>query len=251
MNEEPAFKDLYTAEDLNFEGIFLKEMVGGWQPAEDIDWDQDIGVSEEKEAALADAATQYYYSNIAHLMLCGRLLEREEETRAKKLALFLAFSKVRSAEAYGRYMGKTSADPDIAPYTQEYFSKMAEDDIDILLPDMGVLGGALGYGTLSFLKDAGDPLFAEIAEQVCAQKERKMEFLADYLGDVVQSMAEDELDDLHKRAAFYRQRAENIVHYHEDLLTTLDIDVDAVEERVLELTDEFYEDIGLDLEKVR
>lgn len=248
MNDDATVEGLYRADDLNFEGIFLKEMVGGWKPSRDIDWDQDLQLPEEKEAALAEAVTQYYYSNIAHVMLCGRVLEREEDLRGKKLALLIAFSKVRSAEVYGRYLGKTNADPDIAPYTQEYFSKMSEDDIDILLPDMGVLGGALGYGTLSFLKDAGDPLFAQIAEKVCDQKDREMEFLADYLGEVVRAMDEEEHDDLLERAAFYRERAENIVQYHADLLTTLDIDPEEVRTYVLEFTDEFYADIGIDLD---
>ncbi|MDY6773942.1 MAG: hypothetical protein SVS85_01980, partial [Candidatus Nanohaloarchaea archaeon] len=220
-SEELPLEALEGAEDLNFEGIFSKEMVDSWTPSEDIDWSQEIQVSGEEREALGDAATQFYYSNISHLMLCGRLLENGRDMRTKKLALFLAFSKMRNIEVFGRYLGKVSAEAEVAPYTKEYFSKMSENDLGILLPDMGVLGGTVGYGVLDFLKDAGDPLFAEIAEKVGEQKRENEEVLVDYLQDALSQTSEEELDKIHDQASFYRDRSEKIVLYHGDLFKTL------------------------------
>ncbi|MFB6077248.1 MAG: hypothetical protein ABEK12_03915 [Candidatus Nanohaloarchaea archaeon] len=135
MDDDLPFDELYPEEDLNFEGIFYREVADAWSPSQDIDWEQEIDIDEEKQAALGDAATQFYYSNISHLMLCGRLLERGTDMKTRKLALFLAFAKMRNIEVFGRYLGRVDAQAEVAPYTKEYFSKMSENSLDILMPE--------------------------------------------------------------------------------------------------------------------
>lgn len=246
-DDDSSFEDLYREDaDLNFEGILYRESSEGWTPSTDIDWDIEIDLPEEKREALADGATQFHYSNTSHLMLCGRLLEQAPDMQAKKLALFLAFSKMRNIDAWGRYLGKLAVKSEIPPQTKDYFRRMTEeDDLATLLLGMGVLGGTVGYGVLEVFKEPGDPVFAQMAEKMVAQKGKNEELLAGYLGSMVDSSEEERLEQIEELAKFYRAQSEKIVYAHSDSYEKLGIEPDRVAESVLEATDEFYRKIGL------
>ncbi len=248
MDDIP-FED-FEPEDssLNIEGILYKEAAGGWSPTEDIDWDTPLELDEDRKEALGDAATQFYYSNISHLMLCGRLLERGRDVPLQKLALFLAFSKMRNVEAFGRYLARTPPTEEVAPSTKEYLNRLTEDqDITTLLLGMGVLGGTVGYGVLDHLKEGGDPVFRQIAENVIEQKHENEDLIVNYLGNIVDSAEEEDIEDIKRQAEFYRDRSAKIVMFHSDLLETLGIDPEEVRDTVLEATDSFYSKVGLEL----
>lgn len=248
MDEDSRFDDIYTEDsDLNTAGVLYHEAEDSWSPTTDIDWDQEIALPDEKKTALADAATQFHYSNAVHLMLTGRLLEQAEDMETKKLALYLSFSKMRNVDAFGRYIGRVSVDTEIAPQTKEYLSRMsAEEDVVSLLLGMGVLGGTVGYGVLDYLREAGDPLFTEIADHVRQQKRDNEEILVNRLSALLSEADDDRRAEIMDKAAYYRERSENIVRYHTDLLEQLDLDPDEVAEHVREVTDAFYQEIGID-----
>lgn len=248
MDDELPVEDYTDSVDMNFEGVLYKEASGSWSPPEDIDWDLEIDVSEEDVQALADAATQFHYSNISHLMLCGRLLERGDDIDLKKLALYLAFSKMRNVDAWGRYLAKMPIRTDISPHTKEYFSEMyADEDLSTLLIGMAVLGGTVGYGVLDHMRDSGEPIFEQIADHIRAQKRDNEELLVNYLGNIVEAADEDEMDGIREQARFYRDRSEKIVMSHSDLLETLGHDPEEVAQHVLDVTDEFYGKIGVEM----
>lgn len=248
-HDELPFEDIYTEEsDLNFEGVLYKEASGGWSPSMDIDWEQDIQVSAEERDALADAATQFHYSNASHLMLCGRLLEHADDMDIKKLALFLAFAKMRNVDAWGRYLGRVSAPTEIAPQTKELLSKMsADENLYTLLLGMGVLGGTVGYGVLDKMREIEEPLFRQIADHIREQKRHNEDLLVHYLEDLVIAADDQETEEIREQAAYFRDRSEQIVLFHGDLLETLGIDPREVADHVLELTDEFYDKVGIEL----
>ncbi|MCJ7479131.1 MAG: hypothetical protein MUP63_03045 [Candidatus Nanohaloarchaeota archaeon QJJ-7] len=251
MSDEISFEDIYTGEDLNVEGVLHREADSGWSPTLDIDWSQTVDLSEEKKSALADAATQFHYSNSSHLILCGRLLETAESMELKKLSLYLAFSKMRNVDVFGRYLGKVSSDTEIAPHTKEFLSEMSgEENLVNLLLGMGVLGGTVGYGVLDYLRESGDPLFREISDRVIEKKKTNEEMLVRHLNDFQDSGGSDAEDSITEHALFYRDRAEKIVLFHGDLLTTLGFDPEEVADNVVKATDEFYEKIGLDPEEL-
>ncbi|MDY6761938.1 MAG: hypothetical protein SVY41_02730 [Candidatus Nanohaloarchaea archaeon] len=251
MDEDDLeFEDIYAGEeDLNTAGVLYREAEGSWSPTQDIDWEQTIDLPDAEKRSLADAATQFHYSNAVHLMLTGRLLEQAEDMETKKLALYLSFSKMRNVDAFGRYIGRVSVDTEIAPQTKEYLSRMsAEEDVVSLLLGMAVLGGTVGYGVLDHLREAGDPLFTEIADHVRQQKRDNEEILVNRLSELLDQADEERQAAIRETAAYYRERSAQIVLYHTDLLETLDLDPDEVAAHVRELTDELYGKIGIDAE---
>lgn len=248
--DDNAFEELYREdEDLNFEGILYRESTESWDPSTDIDWDIDVDLPDEQREALADGATQFHYSNTSHLMLCGRLLEQGPDMQAKKLALFLAFSKMRSIDAWGRYLGKMSVKTAVPSQTTEYFRRMTEeDDLATLLLGMGVLGGTVGYGVLEVFQEVDEPLFNQMAEKMMAQKKHNEELLTHYIGNMVETSSEERLQQIKDLARFYRDQSEKIVRAHDESYRNLGIDPEKVAENVLRVTDEFYKKIGLELE---
>ncbi|MFB6294425.1 MAG: hypothetical protein ABEI97_01580, partial [Candidatus Nanohaloarchaea archaeon] len=247
MDDDSTFEDIYTDEEtLNTAGVLYREAEGSWSPTKDIDWEQSIDLPEAERTALAAAATQFHYSNASHLMLTGRLLEQAEDIERKKLALYLSFSKMRNVDAFGRYIGRVSVHTEVAPQTKEYLSRMsAEEDVASLLLGMGVLGGTVGYVVLDHLADAGDPLFADIAGHVQQQKHDNEEILVNQLSELIAAADEERLAAIRETAAYYRERSEQIVLHHDDILETLGIDPEEVAEDVLAATDEFYRKVGL------
>lgn len=250
--DDSSLDELYTEEsDLNFEGILYREAAEGWNPSTDIDWSVDLDLDEDERNALADGATQFHYSNISHLMLCGRLLEHGSDMELKKLALFLAFSKMRNVDTWGRYLGKLSATTEVQPQTKEFFQRMTEeDDLPNLLLGMGVLGGTVGYGVLEGFGDMGDPILKQIAESIVEQKRKNEELLVNYLRPLIASMDEERLEEMKELARFYREQSERIVHAHSDSYQALGSEAGEVAENVLNVTDEFYRKIGLDPEEL-
>ncbi len=248
-HDELPFEDIYSGDsDLNFEGVLYKEAADGWSPSRDIDWDRDITVDGETREALAEAATQFHYSNASHLMLCGRLLEHAEDIEVKKLALFLAFSKMRNVDVWGRYLGKVNAHTEIAPQTKEMLSKMsADEDLTTLLLGMGVLGGTVGYGVLDEMRSVDEPLFRDIADHVRQQKRDNEEQLVHYLQDVVETATDTDRERITDQAAYFRERSEQIVLFHSDILERVGLEPQDVADHVLEMTDRFYGKVGFDL----
>lgn len=247
MDELP-FEEINPESDLNFEGVLYREASEGWSPAEDIDWEQEIELPDEIKKAIAGAATQFYYSNISHLMLSGRLMEKGKDMELKKLALYLAFSKMRNIDAFGRYLARVEEREEVAPYTKEYFSRMSTDaDVPNLLLGMAVLGGTVGYGTLESVIDATDPIMEQIASNVIEQKKKNEDLLVNYLGNVVDAATDEELEELVESARFYRDQSEKIVIFHGNLFETLGTAPEEVVDRVLDATDQFYEKIGLEI----
>lgn len=246
-HDELPFEDIYSGEeDLNFEGVLYKEASGSWSPSRDIDWSQEIDAPEAVREALAEAATQFHYSNASHLMLCGRLLEHAEDIEVKKLALFLAFSKMRNVDVWGRYLGKVNAHTEIAPQTKEMLSKMsADEDLTTLLLGMGVLGGTVGYGVLDKMREVDEPLFQEIADHVRQQKRDNEEQLVHYLQDVVEAATGEEAERIARQAAYFRERSEQIVLFHSDILEAVGLEPQDVADHVLEMTDDFYDKVGI------
>lgn len=250
--DDGHFEELYREDgDLNFEGILYRESTGGWNPSTDIDWDRELDLSDDKKEALADGATQFHYSNTSHLMLCGRLLEQGPDLQGKKLALFLAFSKMRNIDAWGRYLGKLSAKTEVPPQTKEYFKRMTqEDDLATLLLGMGVLGGTVGYGVLEVFQEVSDPVFTEMSEKMVEQKRQNEELLVNYISSMVDAADEERLNQIKTLARFYREQSEKIVYAHSDSYRKLGIEPDTVAENVLEVTDEFYRKIGIEPEEL-
>ncbi|MFB6166766.1 MAG: hypothetical protein ABEJ62_00695, partial [Candidatus Nanohaloarchaea archaeon] len=239
--EDLEFEDIYTEENLNAEGILYREDESSWSPTEDIDWDLEEDLPEEKNLALSEAATQFHYSNSSHLILCGRLMEQSEDMEIKKLATYLAFSKMRNVDVFGRYLGKNPANAEIAPETKEYLGRMSsEENMTNLLLGMGVLGGTVGYGVLGHLKDAGSPLFSQIAEKVIEQKHGNEDILVNALQNLVDAADDEDMEKMRELARYYRERSEQIVLFHSDLLNRLELDPEEVAESVLEATDRFY-----------
>ncbi|MDY6768907.1 MAG: hypothetical protein SVW02_02255 [Candidatus Nanohaloarchaea archaeon] len=246
--ENSSFDELYREDgDLNFEGILYREDSGGWSPSQAIDWDQDIELSEEQREAIATGVSQFLYSNTFHLMLCGRLLERSDDMAVKKLALFLGFSKMRNIDAFGRYLGRIGSRKDVSPHTKEFFKRMTEEeDIPTLVLGMAVLGGTVGYGVLDKVRDAGDPVARQICDTIRQQKRENEELLVNYLKTVIDQADEEELKRLNELARFYREKSTKIVQAYAESYEKLGEDPDEILQHVLDVTDEFYEKVGLE-----
>lgn len=215
-----------------------------WNPTEDIAWDRPVTTNAAVQRATAEAATQFHYSNVSHLMLCGRLMDSTDDIRLKRLGVLLSQAKMRNIDGWGMYLERCGEAAGVASFTKEYLENLFDNrDTASLLTGMGVLGGSVGIGVLQHLQRAGDPLFQDIATHVLEQKRRNQQHIEPALTACIDDL--DTLQPLQRDAQQYLFLARQIIWSHESLLQTLELDPEAITSTVLNHATDFYRSIGI------
>lgn len=248
---EPLSPDEIFGDGIIFSEALFDEVERFSISWEEIDWDQDIGLPKRKEKALTRAATQFQYGNMAHLILCGKLLKGELENATmdmQKLALLLASYKLEGTELWGRYVQKRGAGAEVSKEMQRYYQHVfSEDDGFCVLLGIGVVAGPLAHAVYTVVQDIGDPIFNKLVERSVGQKEREIQLMTEFMTPIVNSDTSpshrkiDDLAEKYARIALSILQANSLdIHY-------LELDRDTVLNRVEDNIQEFYQEIGIEV----
>lgn len=212
-----------------------------WEPMEDVDWDRDIQVPEEQEQALITVATQFHFGNMADLMLCGRIMEHEQEMEAKRLALLLSTAKIRSVDAWGRYLDKLQGATEITPSLKKYMDEMYNDATDTLslLIGMSIIGDVSGRIILEQAMTTDEPVLSEMAECMTAQTRKNQENAKHYLKIALSNTHPNRLTKVRNDVLYYRRNLADIILSQQDAFETLGWNPDYIASRAAQDADEF------------
>ncbi len=211
----------------------------GWEP---IEW-QEIEAEGEMFDAVVDAASQFYYLYLSHVLLLGGVIEREDDSDAKRLAVLLAGSRMRDVDAWGRFLGQAQATAQVPSALKEYLHALHDDEnIESRLIGIGladVYRRAIG----DTLKDF-DPLFQRLIERDAEQAEKNREALNEYLTDVVPELKENRQDVLDQLWT-YRELTKQVVLAHADAFEEVGEEASDIVLAVENQADQFYREVGL------
>lgn len=219
---------------------------------EEIDWEQDVAFSDKEQRVFTRIATQMQYGNMAHLVLCGKIIKTEvDETTldAQKLALLLAGYKLEGIDLWGRYVRKHGAGAEVSDELQRYYRNLfSKDDATSLLLGIGVLAGPMAQTMYRKVQGKGDPLFDQIVERSLTQKEREKDLLLKYLRPAACSSAQPD-EALQELAKKYQSIALNIIKTNTEPVQHLGLDKATVLKDATKNINAFYEDIGINTER--
>lgn len=216
---------------------------------QNINWDQTIRSSERAGIATQSAATQFHYSNMSHLILCGQVMKHETkrtDVSAQQLAVYLANFKLQGVDAWGRYLGKTGSAEDVSRELKQYFRKLfSEGKVLPLFIGMETLGGATAHAAYTQIQDVGDPLFQDIIDTLLDHKEDELDIAAEYLETEITALSEEDRQALATTAEEYRSIAESILTAHSADFAAVNIDLRDTLQAINTTINEFHRDIGL------
>lgn len=230
QSDQPAWPidDLFDADieiSPNPADILWGEQEKAW---EEIDFEP-VDVSEEKLAALADAATQFHYIYISQLLIMGDLLFNAPDTGTKRLATVLSASRMRDIDAWGRYIAHLKlVRPNISPPLKSYFQQLYEEE-STLARLMGLIFVDVFRKELAEkLQDVEDPTFRRLMQRDAVEGKKNVRLTKEHLQKVSGLLDEQMREEATSRIDDYVDMIEAIVADRTVTLETLDVDTNTV-----------------------
>lgn len=246
---EPLPPDEIFSDGIVFSEVLFDEVEEFRLTWEEIDWEQEIDLPEQKKEALTRAATQFQYGNMAHLILCGKILKGEMKHTTldmQKLATVLSSYKIEGIDLWGRYVREMGAGEEVSREMQRYYQHIfsKQEAVSALL-GMGVLSGPLAYAVYTTVDGEGDPLFNQIVGRSIQAKEREMDLITKFLTPIIASDTTPNRQKMTELAEQYAQVAMKILQTNGPAIKRLDLDRRHVLDQVERNIQEFYRDIGI------
>jgi hypothetical protein len=244
MRKIPLSEVYGTGVNLDIDTGFYDD-INHWQPTDNIPWEHGITVEQTQREALATVATQFHFGKMTDMKLCGRVLEHEPDMHAKRLALLLANSRIRTADAWGRYLGLLESTGTILPPLDTYMSAMYDDTTDpvSLLIGMVMVGDISGHVILDAAMQTDEPVLRAMGEQMMEQATQNRENAVFYLRSVLGNIPPNRFTKIRHDVQRYRQNLDDILLTQEDAFTTLGWDTTRITERATNESDQFLDSI--------
>lgn len=201
--------------------LLYQEQEAGW---EEITFEP-VDVSEEKLAALADAATQMHYIYLSQVMMMGDLLWNAPDIGTKRLATVLSASRMRDVDAWGRYIAHLElVRPEISPPLRDYFQELyAEENRFARL--MGLMFvDVLRKALADELQDVEDPTFRRLMQRDAREGAKNVKMTREHLQHINSTIDDDTRETAEGRMDDLQDRIEAIIADRGVTLETLDVD---------------------------
>lgn len=216
--------------------LLYQENVKVW---EEIEFEP-VDVSEEKLAALADAATQFHYIYLSQLLIIGDLLMNAPDAGTKRLATVLSASRMRDVDAWGQYISHLKLiRPKISPPLQEYFQQLYEED-NTFARLMGLIFVDVFRKALAEeLQDVEDPTFRRLMQRDAAEGEKNVRLTKEHLQKVNTDLSEEIREVAEERIDDYFAMIEDIVDDRSVTLKALNANPDDIMNRSGDMIEEY------------
>lgn len=210
----------------------------------ELDWDVEIDGTDEELDALADAAAQFHQIHLSHVMIFGDIVRNVPDVDAKRLGVFLALSRMRDVDAWGRYLGRLKQRTKISEPVMDYFKMVFNDDHPysrlIGLVYVDVFREAID----NHLQHVPEKLFRRIMERGGEEAERNVELSLRYLREGHQAMDAEEREKVVVQTDRYLAQINKILRHHADTIEVFGGDVNQINPEVNRISTEFQEAIA-------
>ncbi len=210
-----------------------------WEPVEY----KSVEATGTARDALVDASTQFHYIYLSELVTLGDIIHNARWADKKRAAVFLAASRMRDVDAWGRYLGLLGATGTVSDDVQRFVDRVYEDDNRlsrlIALVYIDVLRQAIGKHT----ENLPDPTFQALLDRDIKEGNRNVKILEQTLQNIHNELGLAEQHEVVTRLDRYLAMVENIIHRHRDTFTAFDADPDSVTAYITDTVNRFEQTI--------
>lgn len=188
-----------------------------------------VDVSEEKLAALADAATQFHYIYLSQLLIMGDLLWNAPDMGTKRLATVLSASRMRDVDAWGQYITHLKLiRPEISPPLRTYFRTLYEEENQFARLMGLIFVDVFRKALADNLQDVEDPTFRRLMQRDADEGAKNVRLTKKYLQRVSTALDEETRKTANDRIDHYVTLIEDIADDRNATLTELDADQETI-----------------------
>lgn len=208
--------------------LLFQEQQGQWSTVEF----SEITVTGRVREALADAAMQFHYIYLSHLIVLGDIIMNAESVEVKRLASFLAASRIRDVDAWGRYLAMLEMQAAVNDPVHTYCTLLYQDAtrlsrlMGIVLAD--VFRQSVGQNATDF----PDPTFGRLMARDLEEGDHNVELTRDYLQRINTALTPEEREEVVLQMERYGLVIDNILDANADALSHLNADLSAIRDQV-------------------